>query len=246
MYGVVFVVLVLIGGLSYWGKDEFRGFLHSLALPIFSTEQSIVASASTLSLLSRAALIQENNRLAEALREASARLADRDVLARENAKLKEMFGRTDTRSLTLAAVLSKPNRSPYDTLLIDVGSSMGITPNQLVLAYENIPIGTIAEVYENTSLVRLFSSPGQTLLVDIGSTTIQGTAVGVGGGNFRIALPKDAAVAEGDNVSLPGISPNVIGTIHTIVRSEADTFAQILFNSPVNIYQLTRVFVQSN
>ena len=84
----------------------------------------------------------------------TAALADRDLLAQENAQLRQELGRlpgqgTAGRTVLLAGVLQSPPGTPYDTLLLDAGSSLGVSAGQRVFA-GNVAIGEIDAVYGNT------------------------------------------------------------------------------------------------
>jgi len=46
--------------------------------------------------------------------------------------------------------------------------------------------------------------------VNVGSSSIQATAYGMGAGNFRVLLPKDTGVVAGDTITLPGKRPFVL------------------------------------
>src|SRR3989304_2204585 len=94
----------------------------------------------------------------------------------------------------VARVISKPPRSFYDTLVVDAGSKEGIQVGEKVLYGDNIMIGEIAEVFEKTSKVRLFSSSGEVIDVTIGKRAVPALAVGIGGGNFEIQIPRDTLI----------------------------------------------------
>ena len=55
--------------------------------------------------------------------------------------------------MILSAILSKPNQSPYDTLIIDVGTQEGLKTGDTVFALGNVPIGRI-----DTDLSEFFQS----------------------------------------------------------------------------------------
>ena len=56
-------------------------------------------------------------------------------------------------------------------------------------------------------------------------------------------LPKGISLAVGDEISLPGIESNIVGSVEKIVESNTETFSHIFFKSKVNIYQLSKVFI---
>ena len=122
----------------------------------------------------------------------TAALADRDLLAQENAQLRQELGRlpgqgTAGRTVLLAGVLQSPPGTPYDTLLLDAGSSLGVSAGQRVFA-GNVAIGEIDAVYGNTSRATLYSAPGrsyQALLTTQGAAAVPVAVEGQGAGSMQ-------------------------------------------------------------
>ena len=157
--GGVLAVLVFI----YFGSPIFRGLSfgsHSLFKPILSVGNKIGGKFSGLGsyFSSKTFLSEENERLKTELESTKGELASHDILVNENEELKEILNRKkEGANLVLAAILTKPNQSPYDTLLIDAGNNHGLKVGQRVLAYGNVPIGRVAEV--NNTFDSLFLIP---------------------------------------------------------------------------------------
>lgn len=241
---ILLTLAVVLVTLSYTGWDNYlAGVFQTLARPFFSIERSLHLASISQMFTSKSSLISENELLKNQILEKNILLLKAKEIEKENDKLREMFGRVNTQKLLLGYVLQKPNHSPYDTLLLDIGSREGVSVGKLVVAYGEVPIGRVAEVYEKVSVVRMFSSPLQEIPVQIGDTKIESVAVGIGGGNFRMLLPKDTPISEGDIVTLSGFDNRILGTVEKINRSEAETFARIMFKSPLSIYELSAVFV---
>lgn len=186
---------------------------------------------------------RENAALKSQVATLSLELNDRNALANENASLRQMIGRNDERSETIAVVLSKPTLTPYDTFIIDQGTDDGIKLNDQVLAGSSTAIGTVTEVYPKISKVTAYSSPDTRHPVFIGDDHIQAEAVGLGNGNFKIVLPQGSEVKEGDAIIVPDIIPTVFGTVEKIVPSDQPSFINILFKEPVNLSELYYVEV---
>ena len=160
--------------------------------------------------------------------------------------MKEILDRKNNNNtdLILAGILAKPNRSIYDTLLIDAGTNDGILKEKKVFALGNVPIGYIAETYPSSSKVVLYSNPGEKTDVVISGKDIYMQAVGRGGGNFEMILPRDFIITEGEEVDLPGVNPYILGTVQTILSDPRDSFQKALLVSPVNVQQLKFVEVE--
>src|SRR3989344_1382773 len=183
-----------------------------------------------------------------------AKIANWCIHSDENIKLKEIFGRSENRELILAAILAKPDHSPYDTLIIDTGSKIGIEAGSIVFAYGDVPVGRVSDVYPDSSKVILFSNPGDKTEVLISGKLAspdasQGGDIfmqvgGRGGGNFEMTLPRDLVLEKGTEVQLPGLAPRVLAIVETILSDPRDAYQKALLVSPVNIQELKFVEIE--
>jgi len=233
------LVLALVFGGSFI-LSAFSSSANALTLPLTSTASAFRAKVSfgvSTFFSSKAALVSENTALMSRLETMRAEMLDRDMLFLENRSLKEALGRREEEKTVLASVLSRPNRSPYDTLLIDIGADHDLRTGDLALGLGSVVIGRVAAVYERSALVKLFSAPGEEQEIIIGSST-PAKAIGVGGGNFRVVLPKGSPVSVGDPIVFPAINSRIFGKVGEIATDSSDTFERIFFQSPVNIFEL--------
>ena len=197
-------------------------------------------------------LYAENENLWRKLETQSAELINREALVFENESLKEIFSRApEKKEIILAAIISKPNRSPYDTLLLDVGEKDGVETGAAVYALGDIPIGRVNSITPDTSNAILFSSSKETTQVIVPVSLEQGGTkemfwelVGRGGGNFEMTLPRDFILGQDAVVVLPGIRPYAVAIVETILSDPRDPFKKALFRSPVNIQDLKFVEVE--
>jgi cell shape-determining protein MreC len=226
-----FSKLVNVAAIPIWKVQEYTGNLFRDAQAVF---------------LSKKALLEKNKKLKENLEIASYKLLDRNILLEENIEFKELLGRDAVGQTVFAVVLANPNRSLYDTLIIDVGKNAGIKKGDKVIYGGTIMIGEIVDVFDRSSKVLLLSSPGEEVNVIVGDENISTVAYGRGGGNFKLSLPRDVSVKEGDIVSVPGISSRVLGAIEYTETQPSDPFKHFLFKSPVNIFKIKWVEVITN
>lgn len=240
-------VLAVVFGMHKLSPGRLDSVVQTVMKPFLSLRTASsreLASSATL-LRSKRSLAEENARLKAELAETKARLALEEALQRENVTLRGLLGRAPRELNTIAgAVLSKPGFSPYDTIVVDAGQSDGVVKDKLVRAYEDVAIGYVASVYDTTSIVVLYTSPGVTRDVVIGETGIQATITGMGGGNFQLKLPRDSGVRENDTITITGENPVVVGKIQKIMSTDADSFETIFAASPVNIHTLEYVFLE--
>ena len=189
-------------------------------------------------------LLENNINLRLDLNEKETMLSNYNSILAENIQMKEILGRKiEKTNMVISTILSKPNHSLYDTLIIDTGAKNGISEGKRVFAFGNIPIGRIAEVYSDSSKVILFSNPGERTEVVVGKDIFM-QVIGRGGGNFEMNLVKDIVLEKGMEVVLPGIHPYVLGIVETIISDPRDFFQKALLISPVNIQELKFVEVE--
>ena len=242
----VFILLILIyfrtsifNGLSYVTNSIFRSVL------IFGNNAGEKFSNAGSFVYSKSSLLKENEDLKLQVNELSNKILNYNSVVAENVTLKEILGRKDdTPIMTLSSILSKPNQSLYDTLIIDAGENQGVLVEQKVFAKGNIPIGRIDAVYPKSSKVILYSNPGEKTEVIISGKDIFMQAIGRGGGNFEMTLSRDLILEKGTEVVLPGIIPYILGTVETIISDPRDSFQKALLVSPVNIQEIKFVEVE--
>ena len=249
--GVILLVLMfyfrlnIFNGLSYVSENFFH--------PIFSVGNSIGGKFQELGsyFVSKNYLYNQNQKLQAEVTFNNARMANYDSVVADGASIKEILGRKNPKSsMVLVAILSKPNKSPYDTLLIDAGTTENIKIGNVVFALGDVPIGRVSDVYPSSSKVILFSNPGETTQGIISSQApasgknVFMDVVGRGGGNFEITMPKDFTVQEGAQVSLPGINSYVLAIVQKIISDPRSPYTKALLASPVNIQELKFVEVE--
>lgn len=262
-YLKIFLGLLILFFLIFFRTSIFNGLsylAHGIFRPIAIGGNAIGKGIRNTSAIfhTRKTLQTENDQLRANLSEQENRIANYNSLLAENNQLKEILGRKpEAMKIILAGILSKPNHSPYDTLIIDVGTNQGIIASQRVFALGNIPIGYVAETYANSSKIILYSSPGEKIEVVITGqparnadsiATAGGDAfmqvIGRGGGNFEMILPRDFVIENGAEVNLPGITSYLLAKVATIISDPRDSFQKALLVSPVNIQELKFVEVE--
>jgi rod shape-determining protein MreC len=237
------VILVLILIFSFSGP---RSFVFGIASPFWVIKSSFFyfVSDNVNLLKSKSDLIQENFNLKQQNKKDENDLLLKDLVIAENDDLKSILSRKSSNQKSiLSTILVKPTLSPYDTLIIDVGLNENISVGDRVVADGNVFIGYISEVYDNSSKVILYSSPGEKVQVLIGSSNIEKEALGMCGGNFGVSIPREIDIKEGDPIVIPSISPNLFGVVEKVEFKESDAFQKVLFKNTVNINELKWVLV---
>ena len=253
IFGVLIVLIFFFFRVGIF--NSLSSVTHFVFKPVLSVGNSIGDKFRNIEsfFFSKKTLLKDNDYWKARVNEEEAKMANYNSLLLENESLKEIMGRKGNKEMIIAGILSKPNKSIYDTLVIDAGTNDGIILGKNVFALGDVPIGRIAEVYANSSKVILFSNPGEKTEVVIApgqnSTGAPGKnifmeAVGRGGGNFEMILPRDFVLDTGTEASLPGLNPFVLAKVQTILSDPRDSYAKALLSSPVNIQQQKFVEVE--
>jgi rod shape-determining protein MreC len=243
----VLLIVVIIVTIRIFFPNTFTNSLQFISSPFWKAKNSSIEGIinSSQLLRSKRSLIFENDNLRTEIKKTEFKLLEFEFLNQENDSLKELLGRKtfDKHNAILSAVLARPNVSPYDTFIIDIGESFGIQKGDSVFAQGNVFIGKIDEVNKNTSAVVLFSSPGEITQVFIGLQGISANAKGKGGGNFIVELPRGAEIEKGDIVTIPNIDTQLFAVVEEIKTNPSDPFVTIFFKNPVNMNDIKWVQV---
>ena len=238
----IFAIFFLISS-----TNVFKGSLNKIALPFWRLDSYIAQQFSNFFpiIKSKKTLILENRKLVQDLDKVALDLSIQKTLQKENEDLKSLLGRGEKKDVVLGAVLVKPSISPFDVIIIDVGLDKGVRVGNKVLHNNgSISIGEIEEVYDKSSKVKMYSSPGEKFTVLVGDNSVQSEAEGLGGGNFSLKLPRGLEVKEGDAAVVPSITTSVFGFVQKIELNPTDSFQNIFFKSPVNLSELRWVLVE--
>jgi cell shape-determining protein MreC len=236
-FGVIVGIVILFGlGKLIQAISRGPAWLRN------SSEQAVVNTASLLS--PKRVLIAKINSLETQVQNDQASLVQLQVLQNENDALRtELSYQKDPSQVITASVIAKPSQSLYNSLIIDRGSSDGIVVGQLVTAQGSVGLGTIVSVSSHTATVQLFSGPQFSGNVVLQSQNITVPAIGKGGGNFEIDIPRTITVTTGDILVFPSNPDIAVGTVASVIFDPRDPFQTVLARVPVNIQELRFVEV---
>jgi len=237
---VIFILIIII----FLNKIIFRGVSNTSAgifSPLYKIGSRIGDNFNNFATYfrSKQKLEKDNTILKNINNNLLAQTDNYQILKEENENLKNILNRTNKKeNLVLATILSKPSVSFFDTLIVDVGEKNGVLAGDLVLAYGDIPIGRVSEVYRNTSKITLFSSSGEKTTGIIKGKDIYVEVIGRGGNNFEIILPSDLNIYEGIKILLPDIYPYVFAEVKSIITDPRDLYQKALLVSPINVQEI--------
>lgn len=242
---ILIAVLVFLFFMFKEGKLIFlSNFFERSVTPIWKTEIAFRDVFLKEVFTSKKDLIRQNEILKSRLEEARIELAQFSLLEKENESLKEIFLRSVGDNNIIGTILTKPTRSPYGTIIIDIGEEEGVKPEDLVFAMGNVVIGEIESVDKNSSKVVLYSAPGYISQVTLENTGRYFNAKGRGAGDFEIQFPRELKIEEGQLFLYPSINNYVVGVVEKVVFDPRDSYKTVLFRSAVNIQELKWVQVR--
>ncbi len=238
----VIFIIILILVLFFFGSFV-RGAVQLFNTPINAANEIIVKPINSFFnyFYSKNKLAEQNKNLDQENKKLKIELLTIDSLRLENDGLKKALGyERKTSEYVLAKVLNKPPVSPYDTLVIDLGEDKSIVGQKVF--YENLPIGYILEVYKNSSVVKMYSSSNEKIYVNIGEDLSNVEAVGIGNGAFKVEVPKDINIENGEIVTLP--NNDFIGLVQGFEAESSNTFQNIYFKYPFMLKDMDFVLVR--
>ncbi len=227
------VLILIVGAILFVWRAPLTGLFWSMAAPVFSLREALVSQSEVDDLRSK-------------LAQTEFKLLDRDALFRENIDLKARLGRTISSSTLLAAIIMRPPQTPYDTLMLGVGSSDGVAVGDPVFASGSAIIGMVSEVYSSVSRVTLFSSPGEVheALVFSAGGSIPISLEGQGAGSFIGRLPQGTPLHVGDTILFPNIMPLFVAEVSYVETLPGESFQTVYMQLPVNPLMLRFVEVR--
>ncbi len=188
---------------------------------------------------SRAHLINENRRLQAELIESEDKIIRFDTLYQEHQDLLLAYNRSSNAgSVVLANVIAKPPQSPYDVILVDIGSASGISLGSRVYGLGGIPLGRVGEVTTSQAKIILFSSVGEENQAVIERTGAAITLKGVGGGNMESEVGQDLDIIPGDKILLPQFNGALIASVVEVDKTATSAFKKVLYRTPINIFHM--------
>ncbi|MCC7436514.1 hypothetical protein IT402_01405 [Candidatus Nomurabacteria bacterium] len=203
------------------------------------------SDSASLAFESKQSLIKKVVSLQTTLDKQNASLVALSSLEKENENLKAQLGRSfDKDTGVLARVIFTPNRSLYDTMILDAGSDEGIEQDQIVYAFGDTALGTISDVQNKSSTVLLYSSPNRETVGNITGSNIAVTLIGRGAGEYEVRMPRDISFEQGGIISAQSLEVHTLATIQKIVTDPRDPFQRLLAKAPVNLQTLKWVIVK--
>lgn len=244
---IVLVLFFLVTALGAW--SFIRGPINFVSRPFLMIGDWFSRGFNNIEFYfdSKKELSNQNVLLNEENLSLKAKLEDYSILENENEELKNILNRTKKiNNYVLANILTKPNRSLYDSVILDIGKKDSLEIGDMAYAYGEIPVGKISEVYENSSLLTFFSSPGLKTEGFINEVNAAIELVGRGGGNFEAIIPVELNLEKDTIIYFPEYTSQVLAKIVETISNPSDPFKKVILVSPVSLESLKWVQVKTN
>lgn len=244
---IFFIVVFLLIVFTIF-PSVFRGFsssTNSASVPLLNAKEQTTGGVLGFFALFRfkQSLYNQNLALSEKVSDLEQKLAGYDFLIQENLELKNIFFQK-TEEFVFARVIARPNITAYDTFLINVGQTAGIKKGAKVFSGETMIIGTVEEVYANSSKARLFSTAGQITNVLMGPDNVPLELRGMGGGSFIADVPSSVDIQEGDTALLAEKPDFIVAYATSKEKTDTGSFQKFHLEGLASIFNLKYVKVE--
>ncbi|MEK7135077.1 MAG: rod shape-determining protein MreC [Patescibacteria group bacterium] len=237
------VTIFVVGALAF---ALFDNLIITAVSPLWRAENSFSRSLSTMGTFfkTRGTLIHENAALKERLASLELELSAFSLSRSENERLLELLGRQSEVGGVAATVLTHPPQSPYDLLVVDAGEKEALLVGAKAFLPEGPEVGVITQVSPNFSRVKLLSTSGEKTQAVLERHQVAVTLEGVGGGNFKIVLPREAQVEVGDRVLSADLQSSLLAVVEEVSLEATDSFKEVLARSPANIFTIRFLIIR--
>lgn len=240
---VVFLLGVFLigGGVLYF----LTPVIVRVAAPLSHSENTLVRPfVSTYNFFrSKQVLISENNLLKNRISSLEVELSVLSSRSRYE-ELLASLGRNNNVSSVIASVLVRPPESPYDLLVVDVGSRDGVSLGSKVSMPEGPELGVVTEVFSKQARVSLFSSNGVKTNAVLERHGVPVVLEGVGLGNFHMVVPREIDVVVGDKILSSSIGSDLVAVVGDVIVEPTSSSKKVLAQSPLNIFSVRFVEVE--
>lgn len=243
-YGLLVVTLFL---LSFFWK-QIRGITYPIVLPVAKVATSVINGVfSVPSFFSTYITTHKASSERIAALEKNIELLENKV-ASQKAELEHYVVKDELQSkghlATLEVdIITQDLYFLYSNVIISKGFTDGVEEGMILYTRGYQPVGIVAEVYRDTSLVLLLSAPGNKVNGFDGSNKVTLSLVGDGGGNFIAQIQKDINVAVGDEIFLSQNPTMNVGTIVDIQGSSQDFFRTVYIRGAYNPAKQNNYFI---
>jgi len=236
-----FLVVVLI-----YGDVTVNGLVSELFVRVFhypfNTIKTAVAELTEVS--------QENDRLRQALVDASVKLSQLEEDRRENARLRAVLGFEPPAGYGLlpARVISVAGERVPLSAVVNRGLDDSLVVYQPVINEDGL-IGRVRSISPGFAYVQLLTDPANRVASRVANSRGMGIAKAhLSGSMFLDNFPVQEEIYIGDTIitsGLGGVYPAglIVGTVKSVDRPEEATFCEIELTPAADFYSLDELFI---
>jgi len=177
---LVIFILILPTRFTNWLRDSISHALSPLASQLVHENRTLGNAWDNFQQIPQ--LRSERQQLQQQVLALQQEVAKDEQVKQENETLRQelgITGVTQTIPKVLARVILQGSNRLDQTLTVDVGSKQGIAVNQPAI-YNGTLIGRVAEVHDNTAVIRLVTSTRSFVQAQISQNQQKGLLVGTG------------------------------------------------------------------
>lgn len=232
--------------LSYVILSPIEGILRSIALPIANTVSNYGDTR---------ALTRENDALRLEVERLNGELAARreaQVQTEELQRLLEVKNSLANQEFKAARVSARSPSNLREMVAINLGRSDGVRPGMPVVTEGKTLVGTVSEVHDDYSWVKLVTDVDSAVSGIILESRAQGVVSG--GYNRKLTMEfvtQESVVREGDTVLTSGLGGSypqglVIGRVTGVTGSPQEVFKQVTVQPFASLSRLENVLVMTS
>lgn len=244
----LFVVVLL---LAPWLRAGLQSPILTLSYPLLAFNKAWEGSALSWAdyLKQQKSLVATNQTLKAENESLKLTILANQQAADDYRHLRATLGERELATKNLVArVIASPNRSTFDTLLLDLGRSNSGKPigPGLLVGNGDVLLGQLVSVDTKVSKVKMFSSAGEKTAAVIGPSKVPADLMGRGGGNFAAFLPRGITVAAGDLATVPMYGGRLLAVVGSVDNNPEEPFQTIYLKSPINLFTLAWLEIYVN
>lgn len=235
------------------GFKSTRVYLNSLMSPLqyLANLPGLMLNESAQRLTSQEQLLAENQKLNNQLLLMSEKLQQFDVIAKENAQLRELLqAPIRVSSRKMVAELMAVDKNPYSQqVVINKGAIDGVYLSQPVIDDKGI-VGQVMEVGSTNSRVLLIADVTHAIPVRSLRNDIRFIATGSGALNelYLEHVPHSVDIQEGDTLISSGLGKVFpegypVARVSQVVRDESRPFARVIVTPLANLDRLRHLLL---
>jgi len=162
-------------------------------------------------------------------------------------ELRSVFSLNQSRTdRQVVRIIARPPVSGFDTLILDKPEDISFDEGDLVLTQGKVLLGKIAEVFDRTMRVELFTDQDSIIIGRIPTRDIEQEIRGRGAGNFIFKVPREIEIEVGDRIYSPSQNNYLLGIVEAILSDPRNPNKTILAVPPVNLNNLEMVEILKN